>query len=185
MGRSALAEVEKTRDSWINRYDALLHEFEHQSMARSDAEHRCERIRQNTEAFDKMKEALEEKIAQAKRENDRLVELLSKPQVDAETQVYLVTDVAETQTDLSYQYLESSERLQTERGRRERLDVLKKASRFVDDADVRRDFTVQMRSTAMPVAQVGSVEITFDGRQQGTADRAVFTATSASSGSRG
>merc|ERR1712217_496034 len=70
-------------------------------------------------------------------------------------------------------------------GRRERLDVLKKASRFVDDADVRRDFTVQIRSSAMPVAQVGSVEITFDGRQHGTADRAAFTATSTSSGSRG
>merc|ERR1712187_935054 len=155
----------------INQNAILMQEFEHQSMARNDAEHRCERIRQNTEAFDKMKEALEEKIAQAKRENDRLVELLNKPQADAETQVYLVTDVAETQTDLSYQYLESSERLQTERGRRERLDVLKKASRFVDDADVRRDFTVQMRSTAMPVAQVGSVEITFDSSRQNGAER--------------
>merc|ERR1712113_1043846 len=99
-----------------------------------------------------MKAALEEKIGQMRQDNERLVALLNKPQADAETQA-----------DLSYQYLESSERLQTERGRRERLDILKKASRFVDDADARRDFTVHMRSTAMPVAQVGSVEITFDG----------------------
>merc|ERR1712203_533556 len=117
----------------------------------------------NTEAFDKMKEALEEKIAQARRENDRLVQLLNKPQADAETQVYLHTESTDCQTDLSYQYLESSERLQTERGRRERLDVLKKASRFVEDAEMRRDFTVQMRTSGMPTAQVGNVEISFDG----------------------
>lgn len=183
--RIGLAEVQVERDLWISRHDVLLHEFEHQSVARNDAEHRCERIRQNTEAFDQMKDALEEKIAQARQENDRLVQLLNKPQSDAETQVYLHTEVADCQTDLSYQYLESSERLQTERGRRERLDILKKASRFVEDAEVRRDFTVQMRSSAMPVAQVGSVEITFDGRQNGAAERATFTATSTSSGSQG
>merc|ERR1712228_704128 len=59
-----------------------------------------------------------------------------------------------------------------ERGRRERLDVLKKASRFVEDADMRRDFTVQMRTSGMPTAQVGNVEISFEGsRADNTAKR--------------
>lgn len=52
-------------------------------------------------------------------------------------------------------YLEQADHLQGDRWRRDRLDNLKRASNFVEDKEERRDFTVIMRTTAPPVAQLG------------------------------
>lgn len=55
-------------------------------------------------------------------------------------EVYIYTSLGEVQTDLSYQYLENSMRLNEDVGRRERLDALKGASRFVEDFEARQLF---------------------------------------------
>jgi chromosome segregation ATPase len=92
---------------------------------------------------------------------DRIEEMIvyKAPKVDvadASTQVIISVRTSDAQTDLSYQYLESSDHLQQDKWRRDRLDILKKASHFVSDPTERRDFTVQMRTSAIPVAQIGS-----------------------------
>jgi len=123
----------------------LIH-AERQAFARCDAEHRTERIKQNTEAFDDMKSSLEAKIREGYEEIERLRKLLIIPKADAEVQVTVYTSECISQTDLSYQYLESSERLQNDPRRLQRLDALQKASHFVTDAQERRDFSVGAQS---------------------------------------
>jgi len=162
------AEIEKvrTREAEINKRDARIRElkveldstteereafkiksakylleFERQAFARCDAEHRTERIKQNTEAFDTMKATLEKKISEAHLEIEQLTAELNKPKADAEVQVMVFVEEDSSQTDLTYQYLESSHKLQNDPKRRERLDALQKASNFVDDPQYRRDFT--------------------------------------------
>jgi chromosome segregation ATPase len=113
---------------------------ERQAYARCDAEQRMERIKQNTEAFDDMKTSLEGKIRDNQKEVERLKGFLTIPKADAEVQVFVMTTEEISQTDLSYQYLESSERLQNDPRRLQRLDALQKASHFVDDAGDKRSF---------------------------------------------
>jgi len=151
-----IEEVKRERDEYGKRFASAVLDYERQAFARNDAEQSCERIRRNTEAFDQMKASLEAQVAEALRRNQVLSALLNKPMADAETQVEVHTRCCGGQTDLSYQYLESSNNLLGDKGRRERLDVLRKASRFVEDAEERRDFTVRMRSSAMPVGQAGA-----------------------------
>jgi len=148
-----IRELRTDLDNLQKRYEDLqvvcaghVLDVERRAMGQCDAEHRAERIKQNTEAFDDMKSSLEQKIAEAHREVQRLLGLLNIPKADAEVQVFVGVSEGAAQTDLSYQYLESTSRLQDEPTRRERLAALKQASNFVDDPDARRDFRVQMRS---------------------------------------
>merc|ERR1719183_3066061 len=104
-----------------NRAAEHLLEFERQAFARCDVEHRTERIRQNTEAFDTMKATLEDKIHEGQAEIHRLMGLLTIPKADAEVQVQVHSADGGAQTDLSYQYLECSDRLQFDPRRLERL----------------------------------------------------------------
>jgi hypothetical protein len=104
-----------------------------------------------------MKATLEEKIHEAQGEIRRLTGLLTIPKQDAEVQVLVVTSDGGAQTDLSYQYLECSDRLQYDPRRLERLDALQRASHFVDDAHERRAFTVQ--------AQQATIGNTNEGRR--------------------
>jgi hypothetical protein len=161
-----LVEVQSLLEEADNRAARYLLEFERQSFARCDQEHRTERIRQNTEAFDTMKASLEDKINQAEAEIVRLTGLLTVPRVDKETQVVIYQSEGCSQTDLSYQYLESSERLQCDPRRLERLEALQKASHFVDDSHERRDFTVQLtRGVAADSRELEKVRST---REAGT-----------------
>lgn len=108
---------------------------ERQAFARCDAEHRTERIKQNTQAFDDMKASLEVKIRDANEEIAKQKALINVEKVDAETQVVIHNTEGGVQTDLSYQYLESSDRLNNDPRRLQRLDALSKASHFVDDSE--------------------------------------------------
>jgi len=112
---------------------------ERQAFARWDAEHRTERIKQNTMAFDDMKASLEATIRKGINEIDRLQALLTVPKADAETQVHIPSLEGGCQTDLSYQYLESSDRLHNDPRRLQRLDALAKASHFVDDSQEKQN----------------------------------------------
>jgi hypothetical protein len=185
--KSELSSVHGMLEEANARAARYLLEFERQSFARCDQEHRTERIRQNTESFDTMKASLEDKINEAQAEILRLTDLLTVPRVDKEVQVVILQSEGCTQTDLSYQYLECSERLQCDPRRLERLDALQKASHFVEDPHERRDFTVQpqklMRTTTEEPQEVEKVRVTsekgsggsivhpvelqFDGRRQG------------------
>jgi len=111
----------------------VLH-AERQGFARCDAEHQTERIRQNNQSFDDMKTSLETKIREGVLEIERLhVVYVAIPKADASSQVEIYTSEGCNQTDLSYQYLESSDRLQNDPRRLQRLDALQKASHFVED----------------------------------------------------
>lgn len=136
-----------------------LLEFERQSLARCDAEHRTERIKQNTESFDTMKAGLEAKISEAHNEIERLKGLLDIPKADAVTQVEISVNEGCSQTDLSYQYLESSDRLQNDPRRLQRLDALKNASHFVEDAHERRDFSINTNGRSNGTSNVRSSHI--------------------------
>lgn len=146
--------VEQERDEWHERYDRVLPDLEHRGMRCEDALHAYERIRQSTEVFAQIKAELERQLEASKAETKRLVESMQRSQADASTQVVILSSTTTTQTDLSYQYLETADHMQESRWRRDRLDTLKRASNFVEDADEQRDFTVQMGSTAPPVARL-------------------------------
>lgn len=109
----------------------LLH-AERQAIARCDAEHRTERIKQNTEAFDDMKASLEAKIKEGEEEIKQLHVFMDKPKADAECQVFISISEGGAQTDLSYQYLESTDRMNNDPRRMQKQDALSKASHFVD-----------------------------------------------------
>lgn len=147
--------AETQRDDWREKLDRVLPDVEHSSMAREDSLMQYERIKHSTEIFEEVRSSLERQLAQAKMEIQRLVAAMQRHTVDASTQVMLAVGDGQVQTDLSYQYLEQADHLQGDRWRRDRLDSLKRASNFVDDQDERRDFTVIMRTTAPPVAQLG------------------------------
>lgn len=150
-----MKKVRRERDEWREKLDRVLPDVEHSSMAREDSLMQYERIRHSTEIFEEVRSSLERQLAQAKMEIQRLVAAMQRHTVDASTQVMLAVGDGQVQTDLSYQYLEQADHLQGDRWRRDRLDSLKRASNFVDDQDERRDFTVIMRTTAPPVAQLG------------------------------
>lgn len=150
-----MKKVRRERDDWREKLDRVLPDVEHSSMAREDSLMQYERIKHSTEIFEEVRSSLERQLAQAKMEIQRLVAAMQRHTVDASTQVMLAVGDGQVQTDLSYQYLEQADHLQGDRWRRDRLDSLKRASNFVDDQDERRDFTVIMRTTAPPVAQLG------------------------------
>lgn len=137
--REAYAQLEEAKAN-------LMRDFDRQSLGRADAEQRTEHLQNKMASFDRDKAELEGRVAEARRECQRLAALLDIPKADASTQAEVRTAVCSQQTDLSYQYLEASDRLQSDPRRRERLDALKKASNFVDEANEGRDFTVQMRA---------------------------------------
>jgi len=124
---------------------------ERQAFARCDAEHRTERIKQNTEAFDDMKASLEVKIRNANKEIARQQALINVEKVDAEVQVMIYSSEGGVQTDLSYQYLESSDRLNNDPRRLQRLDALSKASHFVDDSEQKAGFNASATTTGNSV----------------------------------
>lgn len=161
---SAKVESENAR----GQVEKAVASLERQSMLRHDAEHQCERIRHNNEAYDDMKASLDAQLAEARATVQKLQVLLKKDVVDAQTQV--VIDLCEQiqQTDLSYQYLESSARLNEDRGRRDRLTDLKKASVFVEDPDAARDFVSKEVCIAVPIAQI---EMNFDRAKGAVATR--------------
>jgi len=156
------------RDVWKGQHASAVQELERQSLARNDVEHLCIRIRKDAEAFDHLKENLENQVEQGKVENRRLLALLNKPMAHAEIQVSVQNQTVMLQTDLSYQYLESSERLQTEKWRRERLDALKKASNFVVDEDESRDFNLKFRTAANPVLYKGGPDLALIAEETGS-----------------
>lgn len=149
-------EVEEDRDLWHERYDQVLPHLEHSGMSCEDALHAYERIRQSTEVFAEIKQQLEQQLQESKAEAERLVESMQRSNVDASTQVTILSSTSTAQTDLSYQYLETADHLQEGRWRRDRLETLKRASHFVEDAHEQRDFTMQMGSTAPPVGRLSS-----------------------------
>eukprot|EP00435_Cladocopium_sp_Y103_P043859 s482_g12.t1 len=141
-----MKKVRRERDEWREKLDRVLPD---------DSLMQYERIRHSTEIFEEVRSSLERQLAQAKMEIQRLVAAMQRLHmhtVDASTQVMLAVGDGQVQTDLSYQ---QADHLQGDRWRRDRLDSLKRASNFVDDQDERRDFTVIMRTTAPPVAQLG------------------------------
>lgn len=150
-----MKKVRRERDEWREKLDRVLPDVEHSSMEREDSLMQYERIKHSTEIFEEVRSSLERQLAQAKMEIQRLVAAMQRHTADASTQVLLSVGDGQVQTDLSYQYLEQADHLQGDRWRRDRLDSLKRASNFVDDQDERRDFTVIMRTTAPPVAQLG------------------------------
>mmetsp|Transcript_19003 Transcript_19003/g.53146 ORF Transcript_19003/g.53146 Transcript_19003/m.53146 type:complete len:1099 (+) Transcript_19003:62-3358(+) len=147
-------------DLYKDASQRAMGDLEQQSMLRQDAEQQCDRIKLNIEAFDEMKAALELQVSEAGVRIEQLQSMMNKTMADASTQVIIETSENSNQTDLSYQYLESSARLNEERGRRERLTELKKASFFVEDPDACRDFVSREVCQAIPVSQV---EMQFDG----------------------
>eukprot|EP00930_Biecheleria_cincta_P077180 TRINITY_DN64453_c0_g1_i1.p1 TRINITY_DN64453_c0_g1~~TRINITY_DN64453_c0_g1_i1.p1 ORF type:complete len:1103 (-),score=258.18 TRINITY_DN64453_c0_g1_i1:122-3430(-) len=147
-------EAEQERDEWHERFDNVLPDLERKGMSCEDAWHSYERIRHSTEVFAQIKAELERQLTAAKAEAKRLVESMQRSQADASTQVVILNSTSTAQTDLSYQYLETADHMQESRWRRDRLDTLKRASKFVEDAHEQRDFTVQMGSTAPPVARL-------------------------------
>lgn len=153
--QQSVAVAEEKRDMWKARLDAVLPDVEHASLAREDAQMQYERIRVSTEVFQEVKASLERQLAQAKMEIQRLVASLTRQTAEVGTQVVLNLSDTAQQTDLSYQYLEQADHMQNDRWRRDRLDSLKRASSFVEDVEEKRDFTVIMRRTAPPVAQLG------------------------------
>ncbi|CAE7466563.1 unnamed protein product [Symbiodinium sp. CCMP2592] len=153
--QQSVTVAEEKRDMWKARLDAVLPDVEHASLAREDAQMQYERIRVSTEVFQEVKASLERQLAQAKMEIQRLVASLTRQTAEVGTQVVLNLSDTAQQTDLSYQYLEQADHMQNDRWRRDRLDSLKRASSFVEDVEEKRDFTVIMRRTAPPVAQLG------------------------------
>eukprot|EP00434_Breviolum_minutum_P017395 symbB.v1.2.015360.t1/scaffold1140.1/size135646/11 len=151
----SMNKVQRERDEWRDKLDKVLPDVEHSSMGREDSLMQYERIRHSTEVFEEVRTSLERQLSQAKMEIQRLVAAMQRHTVDASTQVMLSISEGQVQTDLSYQYLEVADHLQGDRWRRDRLDSLKRASNFVEDPEERRDFTVIMRTTAPPVAQLG------------------------------
>lgn len=148
--------IEFERDDWQGKFLAVLPDVERSNMLSEDAIHRYERIRRSTEVFEEVKASLERQLAEARIEILNLRNSMQRHMVDVSTQASIQNDESQTQTDLSYQYLEQADHMQGDRWRRDRLDNLKRASHFVDDPEERRDFTVQMRTTAPPIAQLGS-----------------------------
>jgi hypothetical protein len=151
-----------------------MQNFERQAFARWDAEHRAERMKQNTESFDDMKASLEAKVCDYSEEVSQLKAIRDIPKHDAEAQASIDTSEASMQTDLSYQYLESSERLQGDPGRMERMSHLKKASHFVEDPEEQRDFsmsssiTSSFRQTGGSMRQTGGSMRKSSGSMQAT-----------------
>jgi len=115
-----------------NGFAAHILHADRQAFGRWDAEHRAERTKQNTEAFDDMKTSLEKTIAYGLAEIAKLKAGQEISTKDAETQIYVYSSEEISQTDLSYQYLESSDRLQNDPRRAQVLDKLSKASHFVE-----------------------------------------------------
>ncbi|CAE8700431.1 unnamed protein product, partial [Polarella glacialis] len=150
-------EMKKAHAELQDRIKDVMPKLEHACMQREDWEHRYERIRSNTEDFEAIRTNLEKQLVATKKEKQRLTEYMERSLADAGTQVEACT-VASTgmQTDLSYQYLESSDHMQSDAWRRDRLATLKRASNFVADPEERRDFTAQMRNTALPMAQIAA-----------------------------
>eukprot|EP00927_Polykrikos_kofoidii_P043586 TRINITY_DN37664_c0_g1_i1.p1 TRINITY_DN37664_c0_g1~~TRINITY_DN37664_c0_g1_i1.p1 ORF type:complete len:1117 (+),score=251.02 TRINITY_DN37664_c0_g1_i1:330-3680(+) len=158
------ALVEKLSEEktyWLDLCTQARQDYEFQAMACNDAEQCCVRIRQNNMAFDEMRAAFEAQIESARQEIARLVGLFNTPCAEAATQTNTEISEKRVQTDLSYQYLEGSERLQQDRWRRERLDILKKASHFVEDPEQHRDFVVNSTPLA-GAAILQDVELRLD-----------------------
>eukprot|EP00928_Gymnodinium_smaydae_P042936 TRINITY_DN28869_c0_g1_i1.p1 TRINITY_DN28869_c0_g1~~TRINITY_DN28869_c0_g1_i1.p1 ORF type:complete len:1069 (-),score=203.19 TRINITY_DN28869_c0_g1_i1:281-3487(-) len=140
-----------------NKAKASTQLLERESMARNDAECKCERILVATAGFDTEREILESKIVAAVSENERLVALMTKSTKEASVQVQVQTAKGGCQTDLSYQYLESTDRQSQERWMRERMDTLKQASDFLEDGDLGRDFT-KGRARAPSIFSMGGTD---------------------------
>eukprot|EP00929_Paragymnodinium_shiwhaense_P113657 TRINITY_DN81953_c0_g1_i1.p1 TRINITY_DN81953_c0_g1~~TRINITY_DN81953_c0_g1_i1.p1 ORF type:complete len:1108 (+),score=400.14 TRINITY_DN81953_c0_g1_i1:151-3474(+) len=159
----------RERDQWIAKHTKMVHAVECEAMARNDAEHHCERIRQNNLAFDQMKASLESKLAAARNQIAGLQAELNKPKAEAATQtISNVLKSSIVQTDLSYQYLESTQHLQADRWRREKMELLKTASHFVEDAQAQRDFTVQTTSSQVEERALSGKALDLDVSQRVT-----------------
>merc|ERR1719375_2451746 len=95
--------------------------------------------------FDQERRQLRGQIEDAEEENERLQRVLNAPKATVACQAQPFTRPQMVQTDLSYQYLESAESLKNQPKRREHLQQVKNASRFVEDEGVGRDFDVPLR----------------------------------------
>lgn len=108
-----IKDLKLARESLTHRLEEAELERERQAFARNEAEHRSERIREGTKNFEMMKQELEVKVAEAQQTIRNQEVELKKPKADATTQVIVPISDGGCQTDLSYQYLESTGRLNT------------------------------------------------------------------------
>lgn len=138
----SLAESLKQAEQSKALHAASLRQCERQSMALGDVEVRYAVLGAHAATFDELKVSLEAKIEELVDKNKALVALIETESRDQSVQASVMHDDGGVQTDLSYQYLESSERIKVDRGRMERLVKLKKASHFLADGDMQRDFVV-------------------------------------------
>lgn len=126
-----------------------IQSFDQRAMQLADNE---ERTIMNSDSVNQAadeKRRLEGIIRDLKAEIKRLIALMNKPKADACSQTADEKKTMGMQTDLSYQYLESTAgELHEGIRQREKLDVMKKASAFVDDFHEQRDFKAAYRSSS-------------------------------------
>merc|ERR1719265_689495 len=97
--------------------------------------------------FDDEREHLEKRIITLEEVRVSMQRALDVPRNDAETQANPRVKSGSVQTDLSYQYLEHAEDLQTGPKRADRVARLKEAGHFVDEEGEGRDFQAQVHSS--------------------------------------
>mmetsp|Transcript_2656 Transcript_2656/g.7933 ORF Transcript_2656/g.7933 Transcript_2656/m.7933 type:complete len:754 (-) Transcript_2656:291-2552(-) len=142
-------ELRTCSDNWASLLESNVRcmlDLERQGVARADAEQFAEHALQIKDGFGSELERSQQYVADAHAEIERLTMIIHRPTADASTQAHISMYTNMSQTDLSYQYLDCSDRLHTDFGRHEKLDKLKRASHFVEDAEAARDFTVGARS---------------------------------------
>lgn len=157
-----IASLQQERDQLTFDLAAAKVEYEHRGIRLGNVEYICQRMKQDNEDFYRLKAELEAEIARLRKEVADLYAILNKPKATIAVQVFVPQEDGGVQTDLSYQYLEATEHLNATRARRERLDALKQASLFVEDAEAERDFKVNHSKKTMPVAELGTGEVIFD-----------------------
>merc|ERR1719198_386017 len=85
---------------------------------------------------------------------ERIAAALNPPKATKGVQAKPPTRVCDSQTDLSYQYLEGSESLKKDPKRNERLFAVKQAAHFIEDEHEARDFSVQVQSSARKTVEI-------------------------------
>jgi hypothetical protein len=124
------------------RFAGLLSEYEKRSLGMADMEEQADRLSEQMSNFDAEREALEDRIQQLLKDKKAIVAVLNKVKHDGSCQVNPKVKTQEQQTDLSYQYLDSDQRLQQGPRRQEQLHALRKAGHYSDPSGNHGEFVI-------------------------------------------
>lgn len=157
------AEAKRETKLWIARHAEAVDSYNREGLKGADLEGEVTKLKALSGDFDQLKAHYESRIEDIKRSQVTVTHKTVVETCDNSCQASISTKGRSTQTDLSYQYLESN--VQTDRARRERLSTVKQASHFVQDPEQARDFqfsTAGLSKTNVTKGAAANHGVSFD-----------------------